>query len=252
MSSLFTIETKLASLIDDIVEAGGEVTPEQEEELKILEGDFKEKLLAYGNYVKSLEGDIDTAKTEADRISNYIKSKKLKVERLQQSMKDALIEFGTANKNGSYEVEVDANRIIAQKSTVCVLDEDKINSIFKDVLLLLEDYASSVDEIEDVDATVFINSLIENDSAKEEPYDIPVGYKAKDFDNIDVNINIKMPLKYFINQGFNQCIIDQLMDSNPKYTATVSASKSEVAKEIKANNEVSIGKLENNYTIKLK
>lgn len=249
MSSLFTIEVELASLIDELVEAGGEVTPEQEEQLKILECDFKEKLLAYGNFVKSLEGDIDTAKTEADRISAYIKSKKLKVERLQKSMKDALLEFGTANKNGSYEVEVDANRIIAQKSTVCILDDDKINIIFKDVLNSLSAYIDEVDEIEEIDSVYFIDQLILQDQADEVMH---IGYKEGDFNNINVNISINMPLTRFITNGFKQRLIDEIVGNNSDYKVSVSANKSDVSKELKAENEVTIGKLENNYTIKLK
>ena len=72
MKSLYQIEQDLLDIFEQIEEADGEITPEQEMALEINENNLKEKLSNYRKAITEWEGDIEKCKLEVKRINDII------------------------------------------------------------------------------------------------------------------------------------------------------------------------------------
>lgn len=121
--SLFAINDELLILINEIEEAGGEVTPEQEESLQIRREELKVKSLNYVHVIKKLESDLELVKVYKDQLDAFKKRKERMIERLKSSLLFAVENFG--------DIEADIFKITTRKSeSVEILDAEKIQSDF--------------------------------------------------------------------------------------------------------------------------
>jgi hypothetical protein len=119
--SLFVIQTDLKSLIEDIEEAGGEVTPEQIEQLTISRTELQTKSLNYVHYIKKLESDIELAKVYEEQVEQFKKRKQKLIDRLKETLLTAVENFG--------DIETEIFKVTTRKSeSVEVVDIDKIPS----------------------------------------------------------------------------------------------------------------------------
>jgi hypothetical protein len=117
--SLFEIQSGLLELITAIEEAGGECTPEQEQQLIISRAELQHKGLNYVHYIKKLEADLELAKVYEEQVDAWKKRKTKTIERLKETLLDAVKMHGT--------IETDIFKIGTRKSeSVEVLAEDEI------------------------------------------------------------------------------------------------------------------------------
>jgi hypothetical protein len=122
--SLFQIENELLAIENQLAESGGELTPELEQALEIGQQELKQKSFNYCKYIRSLEAQIDSAKTYEEQIRNYKKSKQRVIERLKMALKNAVINFDT--------IETEIFKISNRKSSaVEIVDEDQIPDKYK-------------------------------------------------------------------------------------------------------------------------
>ena len=91
--NIYQIEKSYLTLIDSIIEAGGEITPEQETELAITKESLETKGRSYGYVIKSLESDVDIIDTEIKRLSALKASRNKIIERMKQTVSDAMQMF---------------------------------------------------------------------------------------------------------------------------------------------------------------
>jgi uncharacterized tellurite resistance protein B-like protein len=119
MKSLFEIQTSLLTLISAIEEAGGEVTPEQSEQLIIAKSELQQKGLNYVHYIKKLEQDLELAKVYEEQIKSWKERKSKTIDRL----KDALLE--AVKIHGPIETEI-FKLGIRKSESVEVVDEEAI------------------------------------------------------------------------------------------------------------------------------
>lgn len=119
MKSLFIINSELSSLISTIEENGGEVSPDQELQLKISRDELQVKSLNYIHYIKSLENDLELAKVYEEQVKQF-KNRKIKlIDRLKESLLVAVIDFG--------DIETEIFKITTRKSeTVDVVSDEEI------------------------------------------------------------------------------------------------------------------------------
>lgn len=119
MKSLFIINSELSSLISTIEENGGEVSPDQELQLKISRDELQVKSLNYIHYIKSLENDLELAKVYEEQVKQF-KNRKIKlIDRLKESLLVAVINFG--------DIETEIFKITTRKSeTVDVVSAEEI------------------------------------------------------------------------------------------------------------------------------
>lgn len=92
--SIYQIESEYRLLAESLIENGGELTPEIETQLQISKVDLQNKSVSYSFVIKQLESDVLQIDNEIKRLNDLKKSRVKTSERLEETLKDAMILFG--------------------------------------------------------------------------------------------------------------------------------------------------------------
>ena len=92
--SIYQIEVAHRNLVEELIENEGELTPELETQLAISYEDLQQKGVAYTFVIKDQEGIISQIDAEIDRLTDLKKAKKKAVERLKDTLVNAMEVFG--------------------------------------------------------------------------------------------------------------------------------------------------------------
>jgi hypothetical protein len=117
MKNIFEIEQKYLSIIDEIEANEGELTPSIETALAINEGEIKQKSMAYVSVIKNMESDVQTIDSEIKRLQALKKSRGNIVQRLKDTLQNALILFDIP------EIKTELCKISFRKSKSVVVDD---------------------------------------------------------------------------------------------------------------------------------
>ena len=88
--NLYELTTNQLALIQELVDNGGELTPELEIELHLNKEQLQAKGLSYGYVVKQLESEVDIIDAEIKRLQAYKSSRNNAIERLKTSLTTAM------------------------------------------------------------------------------------------------------------------------------------------------------------------
>ena len=91
--SIYQIENEYRILAENLIESGGELTPEIETQLQISKSDLQNKSVSYSFVIKQLESDISQIDVEVKRLNDLKKARSKTVERLEETLKDAMVLF---------------------------------------------------------------------------------------------------------------------------------------------------------------
>jgi hypothetical protein len=91
--SLYNIEQNYLTLVENLIDNGGELTPELETELAITKQDLQNKGVCYGFIVKELEGNIDLIDLEIKRLNALKKPLVNSIDRLKNNLSNAMQMF---------------------------------------------------------------------------------------------------------------------------------------------------------------
>lgn len=86
MKSLFSINHDFLRLVDDIIENGGELTPELETRLAISKEELSLKSVNYFHVIKQIESEYDLLDNEIKRLQSLKKARKNSVDRLKENL----------------------------------------------------------------------------------------------------------------------------------------------------------------------
>lgn len=131
MDSLFAISNDLRKVIEDIEIQGGEITPEQEEDLIINEANLKEKLEHYRKAILILEYQEQLAINEIKRLHYAKKTKDNIINKLKTNVLNAVLEFGECGKSGNKVIECETSKFFTANTKSVVLDERKISILIE-------------------------------------------------------------------------------------------------------------------------
>ena len=143
MANIYQIEQDYLSLSEQIIEAGGELTPELETALEINKEQLQNKGISYGYVIKSLENDVSAIDDEIKRLNALKSSRNKAVDLLKNTIKNAMQLYGieelkTAtlkiNFRKSESVEVDTDVVLdmyCNFKTVKIPDKAKIKEVIK-------------------------------------------------------------------------------------------------------------------------
>lgn len=149
MDSLYSIETRLLGIIEELEETGGEFTPEIEEALTITEQEFKQKLTNYCDCIAVLEAFNESAKCEKDRINKLQQSRKNIIEKLKERMKDAVLQFGDTGKTGNKTCDLPTRKLYTRNTTSVEVDDNLISIMLNCII----EYAKRVNNSLPVEGT---------------------------------------------------------------------------------------------------
>jgi hypothetical protein len=92
--NIYQIEQSYLSITDQIIESGGELTPELETALAINKAELENKARNYGFVVKSLENDVSNIDEEIKRLNALKLSRNKAIDVLKDTVKNAMIMYG--------------------------------------------------------------------------------------------------------------------------------------------------------------
>lgn len=199
MDSLFSISNDLRNVIEEIEIQGGEITPEQEEDLIISEANLKEKLEHYRKAILILQYQEQLAYDEIKRLQSVKKTKDNIVNKLKTNVLNAVLEFGECGKSGNKVIECETSKFFTANTKSVVLDERKIG-------ILIEMFIEWVNTLNNVD-------MLDNGFGSDDDFD----------PNSIINIiNRKAHEKELIEDDFNFTVDDlYLTRANISYNLSI-------------------------------
>lgn len=178
--SLYNISEELELLLNDIEEAGGEITDEQLQQLEITQDNLKEKVEGYCNAITILKSEEECAKNEKKRLNDRQNVKKNLIEKLKSALLKTVIKFGDFGKSGNKVLESENHKLFTKKNESLVVYEERFNKLskyVKDYLIELREQGI-LDTREDIDLTGMMAAI--NAIAKAEEGDSFIPYTIQD------------------------------------------------------------------------
>jgi len=94
MSNIFQIQQDYLTITNELIENGGELSPELENALVINKSELQNKGIQYGYVIKSFESDIDTIDEEIKRLQALKQSRSKTIDTLKNTIKSAMELYG--------------------------------------------------------------------------------------------------------------------------------------------------------------
>jgi hypothetical protein len=253
MSSIFDIQQALISVFSEIEENEGELTPELEEKLGITQEEFRSKVEAYINVIKTAKNDIELCKQESKRLRERQKVKENIIDRLSKIIIAAVEQFGDTSKQGTKFLDYGTGRI-SVKNTESVelnllnaqIENDAIGTLkYMFENRMLEGYNS-------VDCKEIINQII-IESTSEDNSKYPINENELTVDDICA---LDAKLSFTVNvgdlmQGEGFEFIRHFLKYADDYKVEDGTTKTKF-KELYKNDDLHVGKIVNNKSLLIK
>lgn len=136
--SLFQINAEISDILDSIEEAGGEITAEDEEKLRISQDELADKLESYANAIRYYKLKTDACKQEKKRINDIQKRDEKVVDRLNKAVGDAVMMWGDVNKSGSRFIETGLTKITAKPSKAIEIDSGSLKVVMEAISAFID------------------------------------------------------------------------------------------------------------------
>ena len=125
--SLYQITADQNELFNQIAENDGELTPEMEQQLELNKDNFETKARGYIWMMKKLEADNITIDEELNRLERIKKRNDKLIDKLKESMKNALIIFGDSQKVDTFTLS------LRKSKSVEIVDVDSIPAEYRTI-----------------------------------------------------------------------------------------------------------------------
>lgn len=123
--TLFKIEQQYLSILEELNETEGEITPEIAEKLLINEAELKDKAVNYALYIKKLKADEKVISEEVSRLQEFKVRNSKKIDSLELAIVKAMEMFGVD------KIETPTLKLSLRKSeSINILDESKLSDNF--------------------------------------------------------------------------------------------------------------------------
>ena len=91
--NIFNIQSEYQQLVNQLIENGGELTPELELALQINKDNFHSKSENYAYITKQFDGEMDIIDNEIKRLQQAKKSREKTIQRLKDTIELAMLTF---------------------------------------------------------------------------------------------------------------------------------------------------------------
>lgn len=253
MSNIFDIQQDLTSIFEELEENGGELTEELEQKLNISQEEFKSKVEAYINVIKSAKNDIELCKQENKRLKDRQQVKQNLIDRLSKILVQAIDTFGDTSKTGTKYIDYGTGRV-SIKNTEAVELNPLNGQICNDAIAALK-YKFENKQLEgynSVDCKEIINDII-NASSEDVNFKYPIQEEelnTEDICALDTKITFTVNLGDLMQgEGFD--FIKHLLTYVDNYKVEDGTNKTKF-KELYKNDDLHVGKIVNNKSLMIK
>jgi hypothetical protein len=143
--NLFEIQQGYRQLAETLIENGGELTPELEEQLVISQEQLQDKAIGYGFVIIEKDSEIEAIDAQIKRLQAMKKSRQSAIDRLKETLKGAMEFFGVTeikaatlkiNFRASESTEISNEALIPERfitvKEVRTIDRAAIKKAIKD------------------------------------------------------------------------------------------------------------------------
>jgi hypothetical protein len=124
--NIFNLTEEFLSLISEIEDNEGELTPELEERLEVNQNNFESKLRNYRYVVLMLNSDINLIDDEVSRLLKLKESKSKTIDRLKNVMLQSTILLGEDGKSGNKKLNFSDFKLWTVNKQSVEIDENEV------------------------------------------------------------------------------------------------------------------------------
>lgn len=235
MASIYNIQQDLLEIFDQIESNDGEITPELEEQLRISQDEFEDKIRSYTGIIHQLECDLGAIKDEKARLDAIKKSKEKTIERLKQIMLEAIQMFGDTSKSGTKFIDYGTGKVSLRKSESVELDDDKLK-VFTNRFISYFNwlrYQNTFDqtELDCKEITEYCNKTHGNDFDEDT---IAPDFTEDDMAKIQADLDFRISLKDIIATKEGRALMRAILNYNTVVSAKPIIDKKALKDEIKS------------------
>jgi len=253
-TNIFDIQQDLYSIFQEIEENDGELTEELEEKLGITQEEFRSKVEAYINVIKTAKNDIELCKQESKRLRERQKVKENIIDRLSKIIIAAVEQFGDTSKTGTKFLDYGTGRISIKNTEAVELNllngqicNDAIAALrYKFENKILEGYNS-------VDCKEIVTDIIKTSRSNEIDFRQPLQDEELTIDDIcalDAKISFTVNVGDLMQgEGFE--FIRHFLKYADDYKVEDGTTKTKF-KELYKNDDLHVGKIVNNKSLLIK
>ena len=253
MASLYEISNDILRIFNDVEVAEGEITDEQLEQLNINQENLKQKLSDYNKAIQVYKNYNEGVSNEIKRLQELKKTRTNRIEVLRNTMKNAVINFGTDGKSGNKIIELEDCKLFT-KSTESVIENkerldilryefiDYCRELYKNDLLITGD---------DIDIQGLIDAI--NAKCIAERGEAFAPFTIYDFICTNITFKFTVSLKNLIES--NNYLLQAYYGLDYSTGIDMDIDKNTVkyiVKDQNTNNNITIGNIEKNKVLCMK
>ena len=242
--NIYQISQDLLSLFDEIEANGGEITPEQEQELAITQDALKDKVKSYVGVIQHYKDDLAAIKAEEARLKSLKDSKQKIIDRLSNVVIKAIDEFGDTTKAGAKFIEYPTGKVSIRKSESVEVDDNVVNHIVNNQL----------DVIDRIDKDILTDKIATMPHKLGEVM-IDSGYNVTDADLNHITLDVSCQINLAdILDGCAYDVVKEIAKHSLNFEAKPKISKTDLKNELKENGSCApnIARLVTNKSLTIK
>lgn len=251
--NIYKIQENINRIFIEIEENAGEITEEQLEQFNINQENLKQKLSDYNKAIQVYKNYNEGISNEIKRLQELKKTRTNRIEVLRNTMKNAVINFGTDGKSGNKIIELEDCKLFT-KSTESVIENkerldilryefiDYCRELYKNDLLITGD---------DIDVQGLIDSINAKCIAERGENFIP--FTIYDFICANIIFKFTVSLKNLIES--NNYLLQAYYGLDYSTGIDMDIDKNTVkyiVKDQNTNNNITIGNIEKNKVLCMK
>lgn len=237
MASIYNIQQYLFEIFDQIEANEGEITPELEEQLRISQDEFEDKIRSYTCVIHQLENDLSAIKDEKARLDAIKKSKEKTVERLKQIMVNAIQLFGDTSKTGVKFIDYGTGKVSIRKSESIEIDEDNLKIFTKRVITHFNEL-NWHEAINSVNVETVLDECNVTIGAKSNEDKLIANLSEDDLKLLTANLSVNASIEDLIKTETGRNLVKAMLDYSTILDIKPNINKTDIKKHIKEDGEI--------------
>lgn len=251
--NIYKIQENINRIFIEIEENAGEITEEQLEQLNINQENLKQKLSDYNKAIQVYKNYNEGVSNEIKRLQELKKTRTNRIEVLRNTIKNAVINFGTDGKSGNKIIELEDCKLFTKSTESVIENKERLDilryefieycrELYKNDLLITRD---------DIDIQGLIDAI--NAKCIAERGEAFAPFTIYDFICVNIIFKFTVSLKDLIES--NNYLLQAYYGLDYSTGIDMDIDKNTVkyiVKDQNTNNNITIGNIEKNKVLCMK